>query len=245
MWAWHTLCRKPQQLCDETGGSACDFRMAPDPSRAFSGGSQPDTALQHTLLLSSQRAWEGFRDVPPGLPSRNRTKRPPPTHANNLPGDHFTAEHLSKCRGVVSNLLGAVAKSRRASVQPVAVGNSRRYRVSGPQYSPGEPVSALPFAVRFPPSKRTARLLFDLFALARELATQGQAFCGRVLPLGGYICWASPCGDARVATNSASCGVDSESATLPAPVRGRNQAVLGSPCWRGTLRFPGVGFTPD
>src|SRR2546425_901450 len=150
LWAWHAICRKPQQLCDETGGSSCGLRVASHPPCAFSGASQPDTAFQHTVCLSSKRAWEGLRDVPPRLPSRNRSKRPPSAHANEPPGDHLTAEHLSRCRGVVSKLPGAVAKSRRARVQPVAVGNSLRYDVSGPRRSPGGPLSALPFAVRLP-----------------------------------------------------------------------------------------------
>ena len=213
----------------------------------FSGVLRPVIASQHALCLSGQRAGKRRGDPAPELRSRHRRKGSPAANSIGSPGKHLQTGHLSNYRGVVSRLPGAMASRRTSHIQSLALGSSCGCGVPRSRLPLGGPLSALPFAVHAAQGRGTARLLLDLFAMARNLrlaSSRGFPRGALVSSLEFHGCWASPGGHAGSTTDGTSRGADTESATVFGSVRRCNQRISVTPCRRGGLRVQPLGLRP-
>jgi hypothetical protein len=102
----YTACREPCQLRNEAGRGSCGLGLAPYPPRAPTATRQPHPTFFDSVCIPSQRSWQSFGVLSPGLRNRNTASRLAAADTVRSRWLHLAAGHVSHNGGMVPVLFG-------------------------------------------------------------------------------------------------------------------------------------------
>jgi len=115
-WVGYTACREPCQLRNEAGGGSCSLGLAPYPPRAPTATRQPYPTVFDSVCIPTQRSWQSFGALSPGLRNRNTASRLAPADTIRSRWLHLAAGHVSHNRSMVPVLFGTMARGGIAAL---------------------------------------------------------------------------------------------------------------------------------